>query len=239
LRTLWNVIAIFVVIHAVASLVLLGWLGCSDRLTWDRVAAVCDMFMMSVTQQNADAALATAVAEQALERKRELTRIQSLDTGPLSVASRLEVDRAAQELALASLQRYKDDMGVFRNQIDQGKRELEAQQRKVMAAKKQLDEDMQRREELQNNADFRKTVRMYEQIKPKQAKKMFQELLTRRRQDQVVTYLAAMNQRKAVMVLKQFKDPDEIVQATELLERLRSRGININAFPSAKEGTKS
>ena len=239
MKTIWNVIAMFVFVHVVAGVILIAWLRQSDRLNMDRLTAVRDIFETTITQQQIQGDQAKQLSDQASSRRRDLARLQSIESGPLSVASRLEVDRAAQELALASLQRYKDDIQVLRDQIEQGKRKLQSEQERINAQKKQLDDQIQRRKEQQESVDFRRTVKMFEQVKPKQAKKMFQELLARNRQDQVVTYLAAMSQRKAATVLKQFKEPAEIVQATELLERLRARGIRMQPQPDAKEGTRS
>jgi hypothetical protein len=41
-----------------------------------------------------------------------------------------------------------------------------------------------------------------------------------------VDYLAAMQMRKAAGVLKEFKTPQEVAQASELLELLRRRGVD-------------
>ena len=58
---------------------------------------------------------------------------------------------------------------------------------------------------------------------PKQAKAVFQELLTAGGEKQVVSYLSAMEERKAAKVLKEFKLPNEIDQAAMLIEQLRQR----------------
>ena len=70
--------------------------------------------------------------------------------------------------------------------------------------------------------------------KPKQAKAILQTLLTEGHQDQVVDYLAAMQERKAAKVLAAFKTPQEVVQATALVEALRQRGMF--ALPAAAGG---
>jgi hypothetical protein len=54
---------------------------------------------------------------------------------------------------------------------------------------------------------------------------MMQQLLAQGETELVVEYLAAMQVRIAAKVLGSFETPAEIAQATELVERLRVRGI--------------
>ena len=75
--------------------------------------------------------------------------------------------------------------------------------------------------------DFKKAVGLLEALKPKQAKQILQDMLQDGKELEAVEYLAAMKMRKAAGVLGQFKQNQEIAQATMLVERLRQRGINL------------
>ena len=88
-----------------------------------------------------------------------------------------------------------------------------------------LTEEQQKRQD----EDFKNAVKMVEQLKPKQAKDLFVNLINQQQVGQVTEYLAAMNLRKAGSVLKEFKEPAEIAMATDLIERLRQRGVNLLA----------
>jgi hypothetical protein len=67
-------------------------------------------------------------------------------------------------------------------------------------------------------------VRQYEQVPPKQGKRMIMELVVMGQVEQAVAYLDAMNVRAAGKILKEFKTDEEIKLATELLEKLRTFG---------------
>ncbi|MEM8495768.1 MAG: hypothetical protein AAF663_10320, partial [Planctomycetota bacterium] len=70
-------------------------------------------------------------------------------------------------------------------------------------------------------------VQTLEQLKGRQAKEMLQVLLDRDQQELVVDYLAAMNLRKSAGILKEFKGAEEAVQAMDIVEALRERGIQV------------
>jgi hypothetical protein len=72
---------------------------------------------------------------------------------------------------------------------------------------------------------FLQTVKQYEQLTPKQGKQMIVALVNQKQTDQAVAYLDAMSPRAASRILKEFKTESEIALATELLEKLRTFGV--------------
>jgi len=226
MRTLWSVFKIFLVVHLFAAAAFLFWLRYSERLDKQRLRGMYEMFRMSIPEEKAGIELAKAEEAMKQQRAYELARLESMEKGPKSVQSRLTADRQTQQVAAAKLDRFRADVATLMVQIEEGKRIVKEKEGEVEALKKELQAQMQTQDEQQRDRDFQMTVKMYEQLKPKQAKEMFQELVASGESDQVVEFLAAMNIRKAGAILKQFKDPDEIVQATALLQMLRSRGVD-------------
>lgn len=70
---------------------------------------------------------------------------------------------------------------------------------------------------------FRKAVKLLENVPAKQAKEWILELVRSGEPDQAVSYLDAMSSFKATGLLKAFKGEEEQKVATDLLERLRQR----------------
>jgi len=81
---------------------------------------------------------------------------------------------------------------------------------------------------------FLQAVKQYEQVPPKQGKRMLVELMDQNQIDQAVAYLDSMNARAAGKIIKEFKTDAEIALATDLLERLRTFGVrSLNESVSA------
>ena len=91
-----------------------------------------------------------------------------------------------------------------------------------------FEQAVSREAKLKEDKDFQQTVKMYQQLKAKQVKQIFQQLLAQGMTGQVVEYLAAMQIRKAAAVIREFKSPNEVVQAANLLQSLRERGLDFS-----------
>gem|GEM_PF-3776192 len=101
---------------------------------------------------------------------------------------------------------------------------IDAERKKFLARKKAF-EDMRAQIEIAGrDSQFKKTVGLYESIKPAQAKDMLRALLDQGQEAQVVAYLNAMASRAASNIMKQFKDDPAL--AAGLLERLRKFGLD-------------
>ena len=225
LRALWTAISILLLLNVVLLLGFVLWLRTSGRLNGERIDQIREMLAVTVEQEKAQQEEAKALEEQAQEKAMELARLESVSDGPISLADRLTIQQERDEVALLRLDRLHKDIEGLQAQLELTKRQLSKQQEELGTKQKAFDEAVQQQVELETDENFQQTVSMYEKLKPKQAKQMFQDLLSQDRSGQVVEYLAAMQLRKAAAVLKEFKTPREISQATDLLQRLRERGI--------------
>jgi hypothetical protein len=86
----------------------------------------------------------------------------------------------------------------------------------------------------EGNAQFRKALATLEGLKPDKVKLTLQQLLDQGEADQVVAYLNAMQERTRTKVLDEFIKSDPKV-ATDLLERLRTRGLIARASEKPAE----
>jgi formate-dependent nitrite reductase cytochrome c552 subunit len=135
------------------------------------------------------------------------------------------------------VERLQRDIADLQRQLGLAKDLLAKQKTDLDAQRKEFEEAVARERDLHARADFAQAVQTYEQLKPKQVKEMFQALMKDGKTRDVIDYLAAMQGRKAAAVLKEFKMPDEIPQATDLVQKLRDRGVDLLGKPELAKGT--
>lgn len=203
-----------------------GYLVASDRLDGQRVSRIVDMLSITIAQQQRQEQEAANLAKEAESIAEQAAWMERVKQGPQTLSQRLAADQQSVEIANLKLARIEAEAADLKRRIQADKTIIARQKAELEAERKAFEEFMKQQTARMRDEDFLQTVKMYEQIKADQAKQMFQQLLAEGQTDQVVEYLAAMNQRKAAGVLKKFETPVEIQQAVELLERLRQRGVN-------------
>ncbi len=228
LKALWTALSILLLLNILIVLGFVVWLRTSGRLDGQRIDRIRQMLAVTVEQEKAQEEQAKALEEEAKQKAMQLALLESVSDGPISLSDRLAAQQEQDEIALLRLDRLHQDIEDLQAQLELTKRQLNKSQAELDAKRKSFEEAVQRQVALETDENFQQAVSMYEKLKPKQAKQMFQTLLDQGQLTQVVDYLAAMQLRKAAAVLKEFKTPIEISQATDLLQRLRERGIDPN-----------
>ena len=239
MKTIWTTLCILLLINALLLGAGVAWLVNTGRINQDRIDQIRDMLTLTIAEEEKQAQLALEIEEQTRKQAMDIARLESVSDGPVTLADRLETELQGDELAVQRVERMKRDIADLRRQLRLSQELLAKKHQELESQQQAFDDAVQRQTKLQEDKDFQQTVRMYEQLKAKQAKQMFQELVEQGKAMQVVDYLAAMQLRKAAAVLKEFKTPDEVAQATDLLQRLRERGIEMTAdgklLPNATE----
>ena len=226
MRPALTAIVLLLVLHLFAGAGFVGWLAATDRLSRERVERVVEMFSMTLEEEQQARAEAERLAEQEQAEAEQRAYLERVADGPRTLTQRLDAVQRTDELSQHRLERVQRETADLRRQIaraqdllDQRRAELEADREALAAA-------IERERLLREDADFQQAVDMYERLRPPQAKRMFQHLIEQGETRQVVDYLAAMQPRQAGRVLQQFQDDaQEIEQGTELIERLRRRGV--------------
>jgi len=198
-------------------------LGTTGRLSKERVLEAVGVFSNTIDEQVALEAQTKKSEEEARELSERAMRLEQVAGGPMTPENRLaqigQVDDAQRMLlvrqtaeAEALMRQINTQRALITSMID----ELNEKQAAFDLAVDTRVNEMQ-------DEDFREAVAMLEGIPPRQAKQVLQEMLDAGNQDQVVSYLSAMQQRKAAAVLREFKLPNEIAQAAILIEQVRQR----------------
>ena len=224
IRTTWIVLSTVALANMIALGGLLVWLGVNDRLSLARVEHVRTMLQETVAEQLEREAKEAedATAEEARLEREARARMPSITAGEaLSVTRELE---ERQRQIIGRLHREVSDLQralvIEREEVDRAWEALRAERRAF--------EDMRERlAALEGGEQFERTVRLYESLRPAQAREMMQELIGLGEIEQVVAYLNAMQVRSASKILGEFNDDAPL--AADLLERLRTRGFQARA----------
>lgn len=226
MKSLLSAFLILLLLHVMAAIGFVGWLSASDRLNRERVQLVVDAFKPTVAEEMKRRDEAEKAAAKAAEARDQLMRLEAVASGPMTLEDRLMKNFEADEIDLHRLERLHAETDAIRTRLEQDKAII-AQQLAELEAKQQAFDDMvaSRTAEMQDE-DFKRAVNTLEQLPPKQAKGVIQQYVADGKLEEAVDYLASMQLRKSAGILKAFKDEAEVPQVTQLLEQLRTRGID-------------
>lgn len=232
MRSLWKAFVGLLLVHVIAVAAFIAWLSASGRLDRERLTKTRDIFKLTLEDEKKLAEERAKLEAEELAKAEAAARLEALGDGPVTLAQRLREKQSADDVAIQRVERMQRDIANLRAQLENAKSLLAKQQQELDAKRKAFDEEVAQRQKIQADEDFLQAVSMYEQLKPRQAKDMFLELLKQNKEQEVINYLAAMQLRKAANVLKEFKTPEETAQATKLVQRLRERGVDPITAPN-------
>jgi len=234
MKSLWNAISFLAVVHLLALVMLLLWLFQSGRLNRERVNDLRQW--LGTTSAEARTAAAKSIKDAEAER---LATAQKDNQSHPGADSETQIQR----LTLMSQQEQQtrrsmdDERTMLQQQLSTSTAQVDQKQAAFDRQRQEWENTVKIERQRRTDAQFQQTVKLYEQATPKQAKKMLEELISQKHQDQAVAYLDAMNPRAASKVLKEFKTDEEIKLATELLEKLRTLGQTSENPPTAPAST--
>ena len=225
MKTIFTIVSLIVILHVLAAAGFVAWLEDSGRLNRERLEAVVDVFEPTIAEAEKQREQAEQARQAAEAVAQDAMRMESVADGPKTLQTRLAEQREADELDQQRHQRLLQETRVLRDQLARTRERITEMREEVAREREAFEQMVERQKELREDEDFQQAVQLLEKIKPDQAKQMMQQLLAQGETELVVEYLAAMQVRIAAKVLGSFETPAEIAQATELVERLRVRGI--------------
>jgi hypothetical protein len=221
MKTIWTVLAVIAVANMLALLGLVGWLQSSDRLDMTRVAEVRRLFVETTAERRSreDEEKAKAEAEQKTAAERAKEGQPPLTAGD-ALALRLEQSKLDHE----RMQALRREVQLLQETLRRERSQLDAERAALQKDKNEFEQAREAVAKTEGNAQFKKALATLEGLKPDKAKTALQQLLDQKQADQVVAYLNAMQERIRTKVIDEFIKSDPKV-ATDLLERLRTRGL--------------
>ncbi len=199
----------------------LAWLKTSDRLSRDRVLAVKERFIKTVAQEDADKAVAQADAK---VKEAEQAQAAKMAEPPITAAEKIAEQQFKDDQRLQVLLRQQQEIENLRTGLMQQIAKLDEREKKLESDRKAFAAERKKIAETDGDKQFKVALSTLEGQKPKDAKQVLRAMLDQKQSDQVVAYLAKMEEGKRTKVLAEFVKDDASL-AAELLERLRTRGI--------------
>lgn len=209
-------------------LVLLGggaWLTASGRLDGARVESMLDLFRETTAERDAREAEAALVSQQQAEAEAEAERAA---TPPLTAEQwtdrKLENDEILNERA-RRLRREIEDLrraiGAERGTFDREVTEFESRRQAWDAMRKRV-------QEAEEDAQFQTALETLRKLPPESGAAMLREIDATGGREIVVTYLNALDIRIRTKIFEEFEG-DDAAMAADLLERLRTLGLDARA----------
>ncbi|MDY7109688.1 MAG: hypothetical protein SYC29_13720 [Planctomycetota bacterium] len=222
MKSLWNVISFIAVVNLLGVLLFVAWLAQSGRLNVDRINAVREVLAPTIA---AEEAAAEEAAEAAAREQAEAAARAREENPPLPSTAQVQQASLTRDQTEAALARVGEETARLRGQLDARAAELDRREQTFRTARAAWLASIEAEKERRTDEQFLQTVRQYESAPAKVAKAWILELVDDGEKDQVVAYLDAMNARAASKILREFKTAEEAALATELLEKLRTFGL--------------
>jgi len=237
-KTLWYVISIILLVHAIAFAGAVVWLKATDRLSRDRVYEAVAVFRPTLAKdrearelKEREALAAEAVTDQREQDQAALVSPATLDDRVARVDQNQELLQRKNDLLQAEIRAMTRNLELAREELSRRKLALEEEKTSFEALR-------ERQSALMRDEGFQSAVKTVESLRPRQVKAMFQQMLAEGRERDVVDLLGGMDLRKRAAVLGEFKAGEEAGQAADLLQRLRDRGLDApSAFASTASDT--
>lgn len=214
----------------------IAWLGATDRLSRERVDAAVALFKPTLEEQRLAEEEAARMAEEQAVREREAARLAAAAESPATLQQRLAEQDMQQQINQQLVDRLKAESRAIQQRLDTTKATVTRLKQELEEKQQAMEDFVAEHEQQRLDEDFQQAVAFYEAMKPRQAKQSFMELIAEGRTDSVIDYLSAMQPRKAAAVMREFKDPADIVIATDLLKQLKNRGLGTGSVQSNASG---
>ena len=221
MKSIWLIITTLALANLLALGGFVGWLAATGRVSRERVEAVRTIFATTVADETAGKAEAEKVAN---AEKDDAAKAAKMAEPPVSAEERIKGQQEAAEVKRQTTQRLDSDLKSLRTFLVRENDRLQKWENDLRGKQAAFEAEQKKIRETTGSDQFKKAMATLAGVKPKEAQSILAELLAQKKQDEVVSYLDAMDERARSKVLAEFNKADPKV-AAELLERLRTRGI--------------
>lgn len=219
MKKLWNLISIIAFVNLLAVLGFGGWLWSSGRMDKEKLKA-----MLEAPPPPADPNANAEAPPPEPEGDLTPTTLK-IDAG----------ERQTRREAMSS-RRLNEEKDQLDKELEDREQKLAAERDGFKAERDAWEASMASTKAAKTDEQFRKAVKLLENVPAKQGKEWILELVKQGETDQAVAYLDTMSSFKATALLKAFKGDEETKVATELLEKLRQRTPSARPVATSGEG---
>ena len=220
MKKIWNIVACLAVANVLAIAAVLTWLGMTDRLSRERIQSLKEVLSRTNVQENQDKAAAEIAKTKATK---DAALAEKMAEPPVTAAQKIQENKVDSEQALQVGLRREREVETLRQSLAAQMATLEQRERQLKDDRAAFEAQRRKLTEIEGAAQFKTALSTLEDQKAHDAKLVLGALLAARQEDQVVAYLARMEEGKRSKIIAEFVKEDPSV-AAELLERLRTRG---------------
>jgi flagellar motility protein MotE (MotC chaperone) len=231
MKSLWLIVSTLAIANLLAIGGLVLWLRSSERLNMDRMRQIREVLAPTLSEQ-AQANVAAETAKQE-ETKRQEAEVKAA-LPPVPAADRLNDQREETERQMQVTLRQQQELASLRSALMNQLRSLEEREKKLSDERAAFEGERARIAEIEGTRQFKTALATLEAQKPRDAASVLRTMLASKQTDQVVAYLARMDDRRRGSILTEFGKTDPGV-AADLLERIRTRGLTPSAPTASTE----
>lgn len=225
LKSLWTGLCVLGIANTLALLIFFGWLKTSDRFSKDRVEAARLIFATTVAEDDAKKQAETVVVQQAAAKAQEEAKAA---LPPVTAELRAAIIREYEERTRQEKNRVQRETENLIETLTRRQEEFEKERTAFNATKAAFEKQRAEIVRLEGDAQFQKSLKVYQTLKPDAAKSMLQRLIDLGKMNEVIAYLNAMKPATTTKVVAEFQKADASL-AADLLERLKVYGLALGA----------
>ncbi len=219
MRTLIRIVGAVAVLNLLAVLALGGWLFMEGRLDRERVLELTAIVGES-PQARAERVEAARLEAEAANAPRPLADGDTL-TADRRNEARVEMTMIDRE----RLERLQREVRGLQAQLRQQSQMLERERAEFEREKAAFHAMRERLTAIDGAEYFMKSLEVLNGMKPADIRPVFNSMLREGRSEEVISYLAAFDERHRAKVVTEFVKGGEVDLAANLLESLRTRGL--------------
>ncbi len=231
MKTLWRLLSILAISNLIALGAFVGWLWQTGRMDTQRFELLKTILASSTTEDAARLAEETAIAE---ETARVAAEDRKLLEAPFTRVEQIAASERFEERAQLAMKSLNDEQVRLANKIGEREDAVATRENALDARRTAWEQAIADEKQRETSEQFKKAVKLLEGMPPKQSKDWILELVASGKVEQAVKYLDAMSGTKSANLLKAFKTASEAKIATDLLERLRSLGLESEQAEASK-----
>lgn len=229
MRTIGSAITLIAILNLLIFGGLAGYLAATGRVDKEKFGTIVDLVKSPGTPENLRDQVYTlmhpdqaATAPASSPATLKTSEHGSLDVGVASARERIEFTRQAMEQERVRLDREAQELRNRQNLLETQRAEVDAKMAQIDKEKKDFEARVEQAESSVRDENFNRTLKLYNELKPKQVKEIFLSLSP----DVVENYLRAMDSDRAARIISEFKSAEDRQFISGVLERIRSSGIN-------------
>lgn len=221
MKTFLTAVSILAILNLLAIGGLAGYLHATDRIDAQRIADIRELLTETISERDAKSQAAADAAEHDALQAAELER---QGQPPVPAADILLIRLEQTQADVVRLEGIRREVEILQETLRRERRALDDERERLTLEREQFEQARRLVMQNEGNAQFRKALATYEALKPDRAHLALAQLIEQGEIVQVVDYLNAMQERTRTRIIDQFLE-DQPQVATDLLERLRMRGL--------------